>query len=175
MNEIIRKIDEEIERLNDKRNKLHQAHEYQANGVYISKIATALKIKAIIQAEQKEPTEEDLKERYYQAREIIKEFCQFEDCQDGDCKECPYPLSTIRCSEEWELKKRESKTNGDLIRESNESLAEFIYNITTSCITGKCLECKLYKACEHADNTDDIEGWLNQPVVSKIKIKEELK
>ena len=32
----------------------------------------AIRIKEIIQAKQKEPTEEDLKERYYQAREIIK-------------------------------------------------------------------------------------------------------
>lgn len=59
-------------------------------------------------------------------------------------------------------------TIGDKIRESNESLAEFLYNITTNCITGKCLECKLYKACDREDNAKDIEDYLNQPYTDTI-------
>ena len=62
-----------------------------------------------------------------------------------------------------ELMKDEPKTKGDVIRENNESLAGFIYNVTANCITGKCLECKLYQACEHEDNIGDIEDYLNQP------------
>jgi hypothetical protein len=54
-------------------------------------------------------------------------------------------------------------TIGDKIRESNESLAEFIKTVTDKCIRGKCLECQLYKACDREDNAKDIEDYLNQP------------
>ncbi len=63
--------------------------------------------------------EEDLMTDYYQAREAIKQYCQNEDCAE-DCKECPYPLSIIRCGEEAEFqaKQKEScencKYNGNL-------------------------------------------------------------
>lgn len=102
MNEIIKKIDEEIERLNDKRNKLHQAHEYQASGVYISKIATASKIKAIIQAEQKDVCH-DTKDCEFK----IDKFCELGS-------PCPH--------------QSKPKNNGDLIRQmDNEELANWIF------------------------------------------------
>nr|DAS85558.1 MAG TPA: hypothetical protein [Caudoviricetes sp.] len=31
---------------------------------------------------------------------VIKEYCQNEECAaDGECDDCPYPLSMIRCGD----------------------------------------------------------------------------
>lgn len=159
MNEIIRKIDEEIA-LYEKRIAVRQGLSYHDESERImrfeERLNEAIRIKEIIQAKQKEPTEEDLKERYYQAREIIKEFCQFEDCQEENCEECPYPLSTIRCGEEWEFKKDEPKTNGDLIREmDNEELANWIF---------EKIEDVEWDEDGNNNYEDDIAEWLDEVV-----------
>lgn len=54
-------------------------------------------------------------ESYNKARETIKEYCQFEDCQEESCKDCPYPLSTIRCGEEADYLKKILATDGTSI------------------------------------------------------------
>jgi len=51
---------------------------------------------------------------------------------------------------EKEVAKKEEKeivTKGEVIRESNESLAKFIRSITRCCITDDCEKCVLIKAC----------------------------
>lgn len=35
---------------------------------------------------------------FKQAVEVIKGYCQNEDCME-DCAECPYPLGVIRCGD----------------------------------------------------------------------------
>ena len=42
---------------------------------------------------------EDMTKEFKDAVEVIKGYCQFEDCSE-DCKNCPYPLGTIRCGDE---------------------------------------------------------------------------
>lgn len=60
------------------------------------------KLKEIFDEKEKYE-QKDLMTDYHQAREIIKQYCQNEDCNE-DCKECTYPLSVIRCGEEWDYK-----------------------------------------------------------------------
>lgn len=104
MNEILKKIDEEIERLNNKRNELYQARKYQVCGIYFNKIAEASKIKSIILSEQKD-----------------KCYCT-EDCEMEEnilCNlygPCPHQYKP--------------KTKGDVIRESNFKLANTIHQVT---------------------------------------------
>lgn len=46
-------------------------------------------------------------EKYNAAKEVIKEHCQFLDCEfEGSCKDCPYPLSRVRCDDETEYLKQ---------------------------------------------------------------------
>lgn len=42
---------------------------------------------------------EDMPKEFKDAVEVIKGYCQFEDCSE-DCGNCPYPLGTIRCGDE---------------------------------------------------------------------------
>lgn len=42
---------------------------------------------------------EDMPQDFKDAVEVIKQYCQFEDC-DCNCKECPYSLKTIRCGDD---------------------------------------------------------------------------
>lgn len=96
------------------------------------------KLKEIFDEKEKYE-QKDLMTDYYQAREIIKQYCQNEDCTE-DCKECTYPLSAIRCGEETEYKTEQKennrieshtvKTKGGVIRESNENLADYIIKFT---------------------------------------------
>ena len=54
-------------------------------------------------------------------------------------------------------------TIGDKIRESNESLAEFVDNITHACANGNCEKCKMWRdnfQCTFVDILD----YLNQPI-----------
>jgi hypothetical protein len=39
------------------------------------------------------------------------------------------------------------KTNGEIIRESNESLAKFIREVIDNCTKGYCLDCELKSDC----------------------------
>ena len=57
----------------------------------------------------------------------------------------------------------EQLTIGDKIRESNESLAEFIKTVTDKCIIGSCSTCPIYKACDQMENKEDLVNYLNQP------------
>lgn len=41
---------------------------------------------------------ENMPDDFKQAVEVIKEYCQNEDCTE-ECSECPYPLGTIRCGD----------------------------------------------------------------------------
>lgn len=43
---------------------------------------------------------ENMRDDFKDAVNIIKKYCQFEDCDESDCNQCPYPLSVIRCGEE---------------------------------------------------------------------------
>ena len=43
------------------------------------------------------------------AVEVIKQYCQNEDCDIDDCDNCPYPLSVIRCGDEEEYKEESEK------------------------------------------------------------------
>lgn len=53
-------------------------------------------------------TKKDFENDYYAhmpedfraAVNVIKQYCQFEDCIDSYCDKCPYPLKTIRCGDE---------------------------------------------------------------------------
>ena len=40
-----------------------------------------------------------MSEEFKQAVEVIKENCQFEDCDIHFCCDCIYPLSVIRCGD----------------------------------------------------------------------------
>lgn len=40
----------------------------------------------------------DMPEDFKQAVEVIKQYCQFEECSD-DCANCPHPLKVIRCGD----------------------------------------------------------------------------
>lgn len=42
----------------------------------------------------------DMPEDFRNAVDVIKQYCQNEDCQEPDCAMCPYPLSVIRCGDE---------------------------------------------------------------------------
>lgn len=43
----------------------------------------------------------NMPEDFRKAVEVIKGYCQNEDCAaDGDCFSCPYPLSMIRCGDQ---------------------------------------------------------------------------
>jgi hypothetical protein len=62
-----------------------------------------------------------------------------------------------------------TKTIGDKIRESNESLAEFIKTVTDKCIIGNCRTCSIYKACDQKENKEDLVKYFSQPYTdSKI-------
>ena len=54
-------------------------------------------------------------------------------------------------------------TIGDKIRESNESLAEFIKTVTDKCIIGSCRTCPIYKACDQMENKEDLARYFSQP------------
>jgi hypothetical protein len=54
-------------------------------------------------------------------------------------------------------------TIGNKIRESNESLAEFIKTVTDKCIIGSCRTCPIYKACDQMENKDDLVKYFSQP------------
>jgi len=41
----------------------------------------------------------DMPMEFNYAVSIIRQYCQFEDCQEGNCSQCPYPLSVIRCGD----------------------------------------------------------------------------
>ena len=45
---------------------------------------------------------EDMPEDFKNAVEIIKKYCQFENCDEVDCDKCPFPLKTIRCGDSTE-------------------------------------------------------------------------
>ena len=51
-------------------------------------------------------TAQEALERLLEAKEVIKEFCQKEDCMFADCSKCQYPLSVIRCGDEEEYKQK---------------------------------------------------------------------
>lgn len=42
----------------------------------------------------------DMPEDFQQAVEVIKRYCQVEDCTE-DCEECDKPLSYIRCGDDF--------------------------------------------------------------------------
>ena len=42
---------------------------------------------------------EEMSSDFKRAIDVIKEYCQNEDCQESDCSICPYPLSVIRCGD----------------------------------------------------------------------------
>lgn len=56
-----------------------------------------------------------------------------------------------------------TKTIGDKIRESNESLAEFIKTVTDKCIIGSCRTCPIYIACDQMENKEDLARYFSQP------------
>ena len=42
----------------------------------------------------------NMPEDFRKAVEVIKEYCQNEECvADCECDDCPYPLSMIRCGD----------------------------------------------------------------------------
>jgi len=41
----------------------------------------------------------DMPEEFQAAVEVIKKYCQYEDCEIMDCNDCPYNLRVIRCGE----------------------------------------------------------------------------
>jgi glyoxylate carboligase len=42
---------------------------------------------------------EDMPQDFRDAVEVIKQYCQFEDC-DCNCEECPHSLKIIRCGDD---------------------------------------------------------------------------
>ena len=58
---------------------------------------------------------------------------------------------------------KKSLTIGDKIRESNESLTEFIKTVTDKCIIGSCRTCPIYKACDQMENKEDLARHFSQP------------
>lgn len=42
---------------------------------------------------------EDMNQEFKKAVKVIKQYCQFEDCDVHDCVACPHPLSVIRCGD----------------------------------------------------------------------------
>lgn len=43
---------------------------------------------------------ENMPQDFKDAVEVIKRYCQFEDC-DCNCEECPYSLKRIRCGDDF--------------------------------------------------------------------------
>ena len=43
----------------------------------------------------------DMPKEFLKAVEVIKKYCQFEECTEN-CSECPYSLKTIRIDDESE-------------------------------------------------------------------------
>ncbi|WZY36105.1 hypothetical protein NSR02_07095 [Bacillus sp. FSL W8-1122] len=39
---------------------------------------------------------------FRRAIDVIKGYCQNENCQEHDCFKCPFPLSVIRCGDATE-------------------------------------------------------------------------
>lgn len=60
-----------------------------------------------IKGENKKMSEsyyKNMPEDFRKAVEVIKGYCQNEDCAaDGDCFNCPYPLSMIRCGDQLKI------------------------------------------------------------------------
>lgn len=44
---------------------------------------------------------DDMPQEYKDAFDIIKKYCQNEDCDIHDCKDCKYSLATIRCNDTY--------------------------------------------------------------------------
>ena len=44
---------------------------------------------------------ENMPEDFRKAVETIKQYCQHEDCDEENCKDCQYPLSIIRRGDEY--------------------------------------------------------------------------
>ena len=45
---------------------------------------------------------EEMSKDFKEAVEVIKRYCQFEDCDISECKDCPHPLRTIRCGDDMD-------------------------------------------------------------------------
>jgi hypothetical protein len=43
----------------------------------------------------------DMSKEFKNAVEVIKQYCQNEDCTE-ECDKCPYPLGVIRCGDSEE-------------------------------------------------------------------------
>lgn len=112
-------------------------------------------IKNIIRIIQpKEPlTEEQLEAmRWLKEREKRCIGCDYEK-EETDTVPC------CMCSRltEDEYRPKKPLTIGDRIRESNESLAEFINHIKHNCNSEYCTDCRLKESCS------DVMDYLNQP------------
>ena len=44
----------------------------------------------------------NMPKEFQEAVEVIKKYCQFEDCEVEDCNNCPYTLDVIRCGDKEE-------------------------------------------------------------------------
>ncbi len=52
----------------------------------------------------------NMPEDFKKAVEIIKQYCQNEDCNEENCKDCQYPLNIIRCGDKAESEDRSGNT-----------------------------------------------------------------
>lgn len=57
----------------------------------------------------------DVENELKEAVEVIKQYCQNEDCDIGDCAKCNYPLSVIRCGDEYEFSQKQKEIKESLI------------------------------------------------------------
>ena len=146
--------------------KIDKLYNPYGNGKYYEGYKRALdRVKEIILSEQKEPCK-------YCENEILTVKMEFGYDSymgnDGWVSSTRHPKVCPMCGRP--LHKDVADTNvgkiiiiGDKIRESNESLADFIKSVTDKCIIGSCLMCPIYRACDNMDNKDDLVDYLNQP------------
>ena len=155
MNEVLKKIDEEInERYETLKNKLSNLATKDYNETIIE---TLERVKEIILAEQKEPIDIGDKIRSMDDEQLgrflkkveekgVSEYLEEQEKETGVLKQ---------------TRKMEPLTKGDKIRESNESLAECIHEFAN------CESCSLYNIECAMDKTTCVkrllEDYLNQP------------
>lgn len=130
--------------------------------LFDAKEQEARAIKQLILSEQKEPCRfcKDIKGiKYQKMAGNLLDGTTITIVGDTKCDYCPICGRPLNQS----VTDNNVVTIGDKIRESNESLAEFIKTVTDKCITGSCRTCPIYKACDQMENKEDLARYFSQP------------
>lgn len=153
---LIEKIDAEIKKQYDSSKNFQEL-------ISSAGIIRGLEIaKEIVLSEQKEPCRfcKDIKGiKYQKMAGNLLDGTTITIVGDTKCDYCPICGRPLNQS----VTDNNVVTIGDKIRESNESLAEFIKTVTDKCIIGSCRTCPIYKACDQMENKEDLARYFSQP------------